>query len=176
MQNNEKFGIRRSTFSLSKERVTYLFLLILVTVGLLNPVAYLPMPYNGSATYYSTGAVIAGPGFGILYYNIFTGFLYVVGLLMGTVVFFKRWDSRRLTIAAGSLMMFDIALLFGFLSFFSQLDCGSTCYAPVPDIGLLVVAATIVVYTIGGIKLQHADDARKKEVVERTSANVHENW
>ena len=156
VQNNEKFVSRnrRSTFDLSKERITYLFLLILVAAGLLIPVAYLPTPYNGSATYYSTGAIISGPGFTNMNYDIFTAFLYVVGLLMGAVVFIKDWDSRRLTIAAGSLMMLDIALLLALLDFGSQIDCGNTCYAPVPDIGLLVVAATIVVYTIGGIRLQ----------------------
>ena len=160
MQSKEKFGIRRSTFALSREKITYLFFLILVAVGLFIPVFYLPTPYNGSATYYSAGAIIAGPGFNIFYYNIFTGFLYVLGLLMGVVVFFKRWDSPRLTIAAGSLMILDIALLLGFLSFISQLSCGSTCYAPVPDIGLLVVAAAIVLYTVGGIRLQRASDSR----------------
>ena len=79
---------------------------------------------------------------------------------MGVVVFFKRWDSRRLTIAAGSLMILDIALLLGFLSFISQLSCGSTCYTPVPDIGLLVVASAIVLYTIGGMRLQRTSDSR----------------
>jgi len=155
VQNNEKFAIRRSAFSLSKERIIYLFLLILAAVGLLIPVAYLTTPYNGSATYYSTGAAFSGPGFTNLnFFDVFTAFLYVIGLLLGVVVLFKDWGSRRLTIWAGSLMMFDVVLLFGLLDFGSHLDCGNTCYSPVPDIGLLVVAITIVVYTIGGIRLQ----------------------
>jgi len=134
----------------------YLFLLILATVALFIPIAYLPTPYNASATYFSEGAVTSGPGFYSFLPDIYSGFLYVVGLIIGTMVLLIRWESSRATIAAGSLMVADIVLTLWFVSFVSNLSRGSTCYYQVPDIGLVLALSVILLYTVGGVKLQKA--------------------